>query len=184
MAGRCDAGRAATGAAVGAPAGCCVAHCMGADPLSAVRRRARGIALWGVWLVAALSWQPAIAAPEDTYDDTANCIAVMEVTADELARQIKAGDKDREPALRTELVRAAALVGRVYFDGMHDEHAARARLNEARERQKTWDDARRSRVHGACLQRADAELAGASGAERLVIDKVAEVRMRRMLREP
>jgi len=157
---------------------------MCAHPLFAVRRRVGSIALLGVWLVAALSWQRAIAAPEDSYDDTANCIAVMEVTADELARQIKAGDKDREPALRTELVRAAALVGRVYFDGMHDEHAARARLNEARERQKAWDDARRNRVHGVCLQRADTELAGASGAERLVIDKVAEVRMRRMLKDP
>ncbi|HVO06615.1 MAG TPA: hypothetical protein VMT83_07525, partial [Burkholderiaceae bacterium] len=71
MAGRCDADSAATSAAVGAPAGCCVAHRMGAIALSAVRRRARGIGLWGACLVAALSWQPAIAAPEDSYDDTA-----------------------------------------------------------------------------------------------------------------
>ncbi|MBE7426649.1 MAG: hypothetical protein HS106_11520 [Ideonella sp.] len=135
-------------------------------------------------LMAALSWPSARAAPQATDDDTADCIAVMEVTAGELARQVKAGDKEREPALRAEMVRAAALVGSVYFDGMHDERTAKARLNEARERQKTWDDERRSRVHGACVLRADAELAAASGAERLVIEKVAEVRMRRMLRKP
>ena len=134
--------------------------------------------------MAALPWQAVCAAPDDRYDDTADCIAVMEVRADELAWQVKAGDKDREPALRAELLRAATLIGRVYFDGVHDEHAARARLHEARERQKTWDDARRNRVHGACVQRADAEFAAASRAERLVIDKVADVRMRRMLREP
>lgn len=154
------------------------------SPVPVARRAPREIALQGVLLLAALLWQPVHAAPEDTYDDTANCIAVMEVTADEMARQIKAGDTAREPALRTELLRAAALVGRIYFDGMHDERQARARLNEARERQKTWDDSRRNSVHSACLKRADAELAAQSAPERLVAEKVADVRMRRMLKDP
>ncbi|HET7525645.1 MAG TPA: hypothetical protein VFK10_06860 [Burkholderiaceae bacterium] len=124
------------------------------------------------------------AAPEEAYEETANCIAVMEVNADALAKQVKAGDQQREPALRTELVRAAAIVGRTYLDGMHDERVAKAHLVAARERQKTWDQARRDNVHGACLKRADAELAASSGLERALFDRVADHRMQRMLSEP
>jgi len=140
--------------------------------------------LLGVLLSAVSLWQPVRAAPEESYEDTANCIAVMEVTADELARQVKAGDQTREPVLRTELVRAAAIIGRTYLDGMHDEREAKARLVAARERQKTWDQARRNNLHGACLKRADAELAAASGPERVIVEHVAERRLQRMLSEP
>lgn len=160
-------------------AACVSSHRAGS--MSGKRRRA--FVLLGA-LVAVLAWPAVRAAPQASDDDTADCIAVMEVTAGELARQIKAGNRDLEPALRVETLRAAALVGSVYFDGMHDERTAKARLNEARERQKGWDDERRARVHGACVQRADAELAAASGAERFVIERVAEVRMRRMLKKP
>lgn len=152
--------------------------------VASLLRRPREVALLGVLLSAVTLWQPVRAAPLDSYDDTANCIAVMEVNADDLARQVKVGDKAREPELRIELVRAAALVGRVYFDGMRDEQAAKAGLNAARERQKTWDAARRSSVHGACLKRADAELAAASRTERFIVGKVAEGRLRRMLSDP
>jgi hypothetical protein len=77
-------------------------------------------------LAAALSWWvPAHAAGEATVDDTANCIAVMQPLADQLARQIKAGDTAREPTLRTELTRAGALIGRSYLDGVRDSRTAR-----------------------------------------------------------
>jgi len=152
--------------------------------VASLLRRPREVALLGVLLCAATLWQPALAAPLESYDDTANCIAVMEVTADDLAHQVKVGDKARESELRIELVRAAALVGRVYFDGMRDEQAAKASLSAARERQKTWDAARRNGVHGACLKRADAELASASRTERFIVGRVAEGRMRRMLAGP
>jgi len=150
---------------------------------SSTPRRSREVALFGVLLFAVSAWHAVRAAPEDSYEETANCIAVMEVNADALAKQVKAGDQQREPALRTELVRAAAIVGRTYLDGMHDERVAKAHLVAARERQKTWDQARRDSVHGACLKRADAELAASSGLERVLIDRVADHRMQRMLSE-
>jgi len=144
----------------------------------------RGVALLGVLATAMVLWQPAHADPQDAYDDTANCIAAMESIAEELARQVKAGDATREPELRIELRRGAALIGRTYLDGLHDEHEARARLEAARERQKTWDEARRNSVRKTCRRRADAELAAASGIERAVVDRVAERKLQRMLSGP
>ena len=92
---------------------------------------------------AALSWSavwvPAHAAGEATVDDTANCIAVMQPLADQLARQITAGDTARESALRTELTRASALIGRSSLDGVRDSRTAKARLKAAQEGQAAWD---------------------------------------------
>jgi hypothetical protein len=140
------------------------------------------------WLMLAVlvSWvqTPARAAADGSaaYDDTANCIAVMQPNADELARQVKAGNKAQEPLLRKELVRATALAGRTYLDGLHDAADAKARLKAAQERQAAWDDARKAQVHQACLRRADAELAAASPPERFIVDRIAQSTMQRMLR--
>jgi|GEM_PF-4279823 len=150
-------------------------------PMAYLRRASIALAatlsLWALWV-------PAHAADQAAYADTANCIALMQTNADELARQIKAGDKAREPALRTELTRAGALIARTYLDGLHDGDEAKARLKAAQEGQATWDEKRKKSVHQACLQRADAELAAASGLERVAASRFAEVRFKRMLSEP
>jgi hypothetical protein len=140
-------------------------------------------ALWvAALLVAAAPWSPASAANDAaSYDDTANCIAVMQTNADELARQVKGGNKAQEPALRAEVLRATALVGRTYLDGMHDSAEAKARLKAARERQSAWDAARKASVRQTCVKRADAELASASGAERFIVERIAQVQMKRLL---
>ena len=116
------------------------------------------------------------------HDDTANCVAVMQPNADELARQVKAGNRAQEPALRQELMRATALVGRTYLDGLHDSAEAKARLKAAQERQATWDPARKAQLRQACLKRADAELAAASPPERFIVERIAQATMQRMLR--
>jgi len=149
-----------------------------------VARRRRASIVHAAALASWALWVPAHAADEATYADTANCIALMQTHADELARQIKSGDKAREPALRTELTRAGALIARTYFDGLHDADEAKARLKAAHEGQAKWDEERRKRVHQACLQRADAELTTASGMERFAAGRFAEVRVKRMLSEP
>jgi hypothetical protein len=117
-------------------------------------------------------------------DETANCIAVMQTHTDELARQVRAGHKTLEGPLRAELVRAAALVGRTYLDGLRDGDEAKARLHAAQERQRTWDAPRRASLRQTCDKRADAELAAASRAERFVVERVARARMKRMLESP
>jgi hypothetical protein len=151
-------------------------------PVCASRRRA------SIALAAALSWSamwvPAHATGEATVDDTANCIAVMQPHADQLARQIKAGDTAREPVLQSELTRGAALIGRSYLDGVRDSRVAKARLNAAKEGQANWDDERKNRVHQACLKRADAELAAASGPQRFIVERYAHALLKHMLKEP
>jgi hypothetical protein len=140
-----------------------------------------------LWLAALLTgvahWAQARAANDAaSYDETANCVAVMHTNADELARQVKAGNKAQEPALRAEVLRATALVGRTYLDGMHDSAEAKARLKAAKERQASWDAARKASVRQACLKRADAELANASGPERFIVERIAQSTMKRLLR--
>jgi hypothetical protein len=116
--------------------------------------------------------------------DIAECVAVMQLQADELARQVKAGNARQEAALRTELERAAALIGRAYLDGAHDEAAAKAKLKAAQDAMAGKSDAQRATMHEACVQRADAELAAASGPQRFIVEWVAKSRMRRMLAAP
>jgi hypothetical protein len=107
---------------------------------------------------------------------------VMQTHADELARRIKAGDRSQEAALRTELQRGAALVGRTYLDGLRDEAEAKARLKAARDEQSTWPEARRARLRQDCVAKADALIGGASAVERYLIERIAQRRMDRMLR--
>jgi hypothetical protein len=167
---------------VGRLPGWCVVNRMPAqDPSQLVcAPRRLVIALAAVWLCSA---QMAHAGDEAAYDDTANCIAVMQTNADGLARRIKAGDKSQEPALHGELVRAGALISRTYLDGMHDAAEAKARLKAAQEGQSAWDDARKATVHQACLMRADAELVAASGPQRFIVERFAQARLKRMLDE-
>jgi hypothetical protein len=132
-------------------------------------------------LSAGIAAAPARAANDAKLDDTANCIALMQTTADDLARRIKAGDKAREPALRTELTLAGALLARTYLEGLHNGDEANARLKAAHERQTDWDSERRQSVHQACVKRADAQLASASAPERFAASRFAEVRLKRML---
>ncbi len=152
------------------------------SPLRESPRRLHGLWLPAVLLLAAQAWNPVRAAADTAnYDETANCIAVMQTNADDLARQVKGGNKAQEPALRTEVLRATALVGRTYLDGLHDSAEAKARLKAARERQAAWDAARKASVRQTCVKRADAELASASGAERFIVERIAQVQMKRML---
>jgi hypothetical protein len=133
-------------------------------------------------MLAAATCAPAVAASAAAgYDQTADCIAVMQTNADSLARQVKAGNKAQEPALHAELVRAAALVGRTYLNGLHDSAEAKARLRAAQVRQSAWDEPRRANVRQACLKRADAELAAASGSQRFIVEQIALATRQRML---
>lgn len=156
---------------------------MSLEKLFRVPARGRSPALWlAALLVTAAPWSLVRAGDNPaSYDETANCIAVMQTNADDLARQVKGGNKAQEPALRTEVLRATALVGRTYLDGLHDSAEAKARLKAARERQAAWDATRKASVRQTCVKRADAELASASGAERFIVERIAQVQMKRML---
>jgi hypothetical protein len=155
-----------------------MARAQAPTPRSALPRVAAGLA------VALLGVAAAHADESADRDATAQCVAVMQTVADALAARVKAGDKTQEPALRTELERAAALVGRSYLDGLHDEAEAKARLKKAQDTQARWSDEQRARLHAQCVQKADAELAAASALERFIVKRVADRRLHRMLDAP
>jgi hypothetical protein len=142
------------------------------------------VALAGLLLPTVLVAAPARAATGSDHDDTAHCIAVMQTQADDLARQVRTGDKAQAPALRIELERAAALIGRTYLDGLHDPALAKAQLKEAQDAQAKWSDAQRSSLHLSCVKRADAELAAASRPQRFAVERIAQARMQRLLAAP
>jgi hypothetical protein len=145
--------------------------------------RLRGASIAAMAVLAGwLCGTPAQAANETKLEETANCIALMQTTADDLARQIKAGDRAREPALRTELTLAGALIARTYLEGLRDGNEAKARLRAAHERQAGWEPERKRSVHQACRTRADTQLARASTLERFAAARFAESRLKRMLR--
>jgi hypothetical protein len=144
-------------------------------------RRAASIASMAVLASSLLLCIPARAAGEAKLEETADCIALMQTEADDLARQIKAGDKAREPALRTELKLAGALIARTYLEGLRDGNDAKARLKAAHARQASWDPERKQSEHRACVKRADTQLASASAPERFAAARFAESRFKRML---
>ncbi len=144
-------------------------------------RRAAALVL-GLVLSTAVASAPS-PAPVDR-EQMAHCVAVLQFRADALARQLKSGDKSQEPVLRAELERAAALIGRTYLDGLHDENEAKARLKKAQDAQAHWSDEQRAQLHRASARRADAELAAANSFERFVVRRAADRRMRRLLGTP
>ena len=138
----------------------------------------------GLGLIGAWGASPAAALDSLSDDDTAACIAVMQTQADDWARQVRDGDRASEPALLTELERAAALMGRSYLDGSHDEARAKARLRAAQDLQAGWSDEQRLRLRLSCDGHADAELAASSRPQRFIIERLARSRLKRMLRQP
>lgn len=146
------------------------------DAPCAPARRLAALALLP-WLALAPAHAGETASPEFIAD----CVAVMQSRADELARQVKAGDTGQQAALRVELQRAAALIGRAYLDGERDEADAKARLKAAQDHQGTRSDTQREALHAACERRADAELATANVLQRFIVERVAQARMNRML---
>lgn len=145
----------------------------------------RGLRLaLGLGLLGALAAGPAGAVEALSADDTAACIAAMQTQADDWARQVREGDKASEPALLTELERAAALMGRSYLDGAHDEAKAKARLKAAQDLQATWTDEQRLRLRLTCDGHADAELAATSRPQRFIVERLARSRLKRMLKPP
>jgi len=137
-------------------------------------------------LLAAPAWAGPQVPPGDAPrpDETAHCIAVMQTVGDELARKVRAGDRTQEPALRAELDRAAALIGRTYLDGMRSSREAKARLRAAQQEQAGWDEARRRKLHATCVVRADAELAAANGVQRFVYRQFAQAQYKKMVEAP
>ena len=140
------------------------------------------------WLVAAL-WWPAlcgavgVSAPTQRELHSAECVAALEISTDELARQVKAGRADLQPLLRQRLDAGAAFIGSAYQDGDRDESRAQALLAAALESQAALPKAELAASQARCAQEGAKLLAASNVIVRAVVARLAERRMKRLLGE-
>ena len=71
-----------------------------------------------------------------------------------------------------------ALIGRSYLDGVRDSRTAKARLKAAQRADWRGTTNEEERSPDACLKRADAGLAAASGPQRFVVERYAQALLR------
>ena len=140
------------------------------------------------WLVAAL-WWPAlcgavgVSAPTQRELHSAECVAALEISTDELARQVKAGRADLQPLLRQRLDAGAAFIGSAYQDGDRDEARAQAMMAAALESQAALPKAELAASQARCAQEGAKLLAASNVIVRAVVARLAERRMKRLLGE-
>ena len=140
------------------------------------------------WVVLAL-WWPAlcgavgVSAPTQRELHSAECVAALEVSTDELARQVKAGRADLQPLLRQRLDAGAAFIGSAYQDGDRDEARAQALLAAALASQAALPKAELAASQARCAQEGARLLAASNFIVRAVVSRLAERRMKRLLGE-
>ena len=140
------------------------------------------------WLVAAL-WWPAlcgavgVSVPTQRELHSAECVAALEISTDELARQVKAGRADLQPLLRQRLDAGAAFIGLAYQDGDRDEARAQAMMAAALESQAALPKAELAASQARCAQEGARLLAASNVIVRAVVARLAERRMKRLLGE-
>ena len=121
------------------------------------------------------------AAPSARELHSAQCVAALQVNAESLAEQVKAGREAARPALRTRLEAGTAFVGDAYLHGTTDETRARALANDALEAQKRLSAAELMARQEACAAEGAALLSSSNGLERAVVKRLAKKRMDKLL---
>lgn len=112
---------------------------------------------------------------------TAECVAALKVSTEDLAVQVKAGHEDLRSTLLARLEQGAAFLGNAYLEGNRDEAQARALLATAVDAQKTLSANALAARQDACSQEGGQLLAQASGFSRAVVSQVARRRMNKLL---
>ena len=140
------------------------------------------------WLVAAL-WWPAlcgavgVSAPTQRELHSAECVAALEISTDELARQVQAGRADLQPLLRQRLDAGAAFIGSAYLDGDRDEARAHGLLAAALKAQAALPQAELAASQARCAQEGARLLAASNFIGRAVVSQLAKKRMQKLLGE-
>jgi hypothetical protein len=144
--------------------------------------RATGAALAVVLLLGPIMGAAAAeAAPTLDELHAAECVAALEARAETLAAQVRAGQPELKPQLLVQLEYGAAFIGRAYLKGERDEARSQSLLDAARARQHALPDADLHRRQALCADEASHLLASTNGFGRVVVARVAERRMNRML---
>ena len=140
------------------------------------------------WLVLAL-WWPAlcgavgVSAPTQRELHSAECVAALEISTDELARQVQAGRAELRPLLRQRLDAGAAFIGSAYLDGDRDEARAHGLLAAALKAQAALPQAELAASQARCAQEGARLLAASNFIGRAVVSQLAKKRMQKLLGE-
>jgi hypothetical protein len=116
--------------------------------------------------------------------DTAQCVAVLKLQSNDLARQVKSGNEARRPELLQVLRQGAAFVGDAWLDGMGDENSAKAKLAQAEDQVRKLEPTKATALRQQCGSEADTMISQAPGWQRKVIDRFAQARMDKLLQSP
>ncbi len=122
-------------------------------------------------------------AAEPTPQDrrAAQCVAALEASADDLARQVKAGKEGARKPLLDRLTFGAAFVGDTYLHGAANEAEARALVDQAAAAQRSLAPAELAARQAACAAEGARLLADANVLERAVVKRLARKRMDKLL---
>ncbi len=125
----------------------------------------------------------AASGPEPTARElhTADCIAALELKAEDLAQQVKAGQAEQRPALQTALDAAAAFIGQAYLQGDRDQERLENLKNAALQAQKTITSTELTTRQSTCSQEGAHLLSQADVVSRFVISRLAARQMKRLL---
>ncbi len=140
------------------------------------------------WALAVLCWPAlcgAVAGPAPSKRElhSAECVAALELSTDDLARQVKAGRADLRPLLRQRLDAGAAFIGEAYLDGDRDQARAQALLAAALKAQAALPKADLAASQARCAQEGAKLLAASNFISRAVVSRRAGLRMKRLLGE-
>jgi hypothetical protein len=117
--------------------------------------------------------------PRDRH--AAQCVAALEASADDLVRQVKAGQASARAPLMDRLTAGAAFIGDSYLHGNADEDRARALVDEAEAAQRRLSPAELAARQAACAAEGARLVARANPLERAVLRRLAKKRMDRLL---
>lgn len=111
----------------------------------------------------------------------AECVAALEASADDLVRQVKAGQDTARRPLMERLTAGAAFIGDTYLHGDADETRARALIAEAEQAQRRLGPAELTARQAACAAEGARMVAKSNALERAVLRRLAKKRMERLL---
>jgi len=135
----------------------------------------------------ALCSSTALAVAAQTAEPTARdlhtfaCVAALEVKANDLAGQIKAGQKDLQPLLLTTLNAGAAFIGHAYLQGDRDEERAQNLKDAALQAHKLLPANELAALQSGCAQEGGKLLAEADFIGRFVVTRLAQRQMKKLI---
>ena len=112
---------------------------------------------------------------------TFECIAALDAKADDLARQVRAGQAQLQPLLLTTLEAGAAFIGNAYLQGERDEARSQALLATALQAQKALSDAALVARQAPCAQEGTQLLSEADLIGRFVVSRLVQRRLHKLL---